>query len=110
MFGSWGNQPLPDFDDIQSFIQSFDEDEKLPEWLPILVDELLEFRDNAEVSNCKYRGCQLHAYFTCVECLFIPKKPVCLGSGTRTLGISLEILSQLAIPSCRRIQPLGKQT
>ena len=59
MFGAWGGQELPNFDDIQAFIQSFDDDEQLPGWLPILADELLQLRDNAEVSNCKYRMCSL---------------------------------------------------
>ena len=57
MFGAWGDQPLPELDEIQSFIRSFDEDENLPDWLPVLVDELLELRKDAVVSNCKYRTC-----------------------------------------------------
>ena len=55
MFGVWGDQPLPDFDDLVPFVRSFNDDEKPPEWLITLVGEILEFREGATVSSCKYR-------------------------------------------------------
>ena len=57
MAGTWGDQPLPDWTELKDFYRNISPDgtETLPEWFFEMLDILLEYRDQAEYSDTRYR-------------------------------------------------------
>ena len=55
MFGAWGDEHPPDYEEINDYIRHINPDETMPEWIHGLVDVLLENKDKAEYTDTKYR-------------------------------------------------------
>ena len=56
MVGTWGDLPLPDFDELKEFFEDFNPLQKAPDWVLVLIDAMLEFKENATYVTSKYRA------------------------------------------------------
>ncbi|KAI5117976.1 hypothetical protein M0805_004909 [Coniferiporia weirii] len=113
MFGSWGDQALPDFSDIKDFFEDLTPDERVPDWFMTMLDILLEYQHLAEVSNSKYPTLSSIRY---ERAAYLPSNFIAIGDSvmqvnpTFAQGCSKACVGAITLDSMLRSRPMVNST
>ncbi|EJD02944.1 uncharacterized protein FOMMEDRAFT_134111 [Fomitiporia mediterranea MF3/22] len=113
MVGTWGDLPLPTLDELRDFFEDFNPIQRLPEWLLVLIDALLEFKEHAEFVTSKY---PVLSWIRYEKAAYVPSNFVAVGDSVMQVnptfgqGCSKACVGAVALDSLLRSRDVINST